>query len=114
MRPCEDGRENHFARKEREERERTEEKRRFDNHMHELRRACLSVAATPEGRFVLAEFVHDDIAAIATMSFAGNSRDAFNLGRAYQALKTREVLKDILPRETYLEIIYPKEEKNHA
>lgn len=105
-------RENHIERKLRERREGEERDRLAAARDAEIRRCYKAVAATPEGRTILHEYADDDIAAMAAIQFKGNSQDSFALGRSYQALKTREILKEVLPRDVYLEIIYPKEEGN--
>ena len=102
-------RENHLERKERERREEEAQTRRAAIRDAELRRCYKAVAATPEGRTILREYANDDMVAMAAIQFKGNSQDSFALGRSYQALKAREILKEVLPRDTYLEIIYPQE-----
>ena len=109
---CDQERESYIKRKQREEREAVEEQQRLAFREHELRRCYAAIAATPEGRTILGEYASDDLAAMATTEFKGNAQDSFRLGRAYQAQKTREILKAVLPREIYLEIIYPKEKEN--
>lgn len=103
-------RENHIERKVRERREEEEQVRLAAARDTELRRCYKAVAATPEGRTILREYANDDFAAMAAIQFKGNSQDSFSLGRSYQALKTREILKEVLPRDVYLEVIYPQEE----
>ena len=102
--------ENYIERKARERRDEAEQVRLDAARDAELRRCYKAVAATPEGRAILHEYANDDIAAMAAIQFKGNSQDSFSLGRTYQALKTREILKEVLAREVYLEIIYPTEE----
>ncbi len=102
-------RENHLERKERERRETEEQARQDAIRDAELRRCYRAVAATPEGRTILHEYANDDMAAMAAIHFKGNSQDSFSLGRSYQALRTREILKAVLPRDQFLEIIYPQE-----
>ena len=99
-------------RREREEAERVEQERIKQMHDASLRRAYIAVASTPEGRTVLAEWVNDYTAALASIQYKGNSQDSYNLGRAYQAEEIRKTLQQVLPRELYLEIIYPKETDN--
>lgn len=103
-------RENHIERKVREREEEEQQARLAAVRDAELRRCYRTVAATPEGRMILREYANDDFAAMAAIQFKGNSQDSFSLGRSYQALKTREILKEVLPRDIYLEIIYPQEE----
>ncbi|MCD8350078.1 MAG: hypothetical protein LUC93_05630 [Planctomycetaceae bacterium] len=105
-------RENHIIRRERERKEDQEATRREAAREAELRRCYRAVAATPEGRLILREYANDDMAAMAAIQFKGNAQDSFSLGRSYQALRTREILKAVLPRELYLEIIYPQEESH--
>ncbi len=96
-------------RREREEAERARLERAKDIHDRTLRKAYAAVASTPEGRIVLREWIRDFTAAMASAQFRGNSQDFYNLGRAYQAEEIRKTLQQVLPREMFLEIMYPKE-----
>ncbi len=99
-------------RREREKREQEEAERIKRMHDARLRDAYIAVASTPAGRTILAEWVNDYTAALASVEYKGNARDSYNLGRAYQAEEIRKTLQQVLPREMFLEIIYPKETGN--
>ncbi len=88
-------------------------KRNEEQAYIELVDAYRKVADTKEGRLILSKFANDEFAAMASLGFKGNSMDSFNLGRACQSYLTRKILKDVLPRELYLEIIYPAEKENN-
>ena len=72
------------------------------------RRDLATIAATAEGRRTLAWLAGRERDAL--KEFRGNSRDAYFLGRWHMVHELREYLKKTLPRETYLEIVYPIEE----
>lgn len=72
------------------------------------RRDIAAVAAGAEGKRILAWLAGREREAM--NEFRGNSRDAYCLGRWHVVRELRDYLKKTLPRETYLEIVYPIEE----
>ena len=69
------------------------------------RKDILAVAATPAGKRLLAWMVGKELSAV--RSFSGNSRDAYSLGRYHTSEELRATLESVLPRETYIEIVFP-------
>lgn len=114
MRPYDQDGESHLARKEREAKEAEVARRRAEYAEIELRRACIAVAKTPEGRLILRDLADDESAVRAVRDAQGKATDYIMIGHARSASFLRERLKEILPRDLYLEIIYPKEEKENA
>ncbi|MCC8108772.1 MAG: hypothetical protein LIQ30_06940 [Planctomycetes bacterium] len=67
-----------------------------------------AVAATAEGRRVLASLVSD--ALVLGGPFTGDGRDGYREGRRHAAVEFREELKGVLPRDAFVKIICPVEE----
>lgn len=78
--------------------EEQEERRRLIADLQKL-------AASPEGKRFLRWLTGRE----PQRPFLGNSQDAYFTGRRHVGEELQRLLKSILPRETYLEIIYPKE-----
>lgn len=69
------------------------------------RKDILAVASTPAGKRFLSRFIKGEDGVV--KAFQGNSRDAYCLGRHHVVEELRATLENVLPRETYIEIILP-------
>lgn len=88
----------------------TQERPRRENEEEARRQSDLkAVADTVPGRRVLAWLLAKE--KDAGRDFRGNSQDAYRLGRRHVGDELEELLKGILPRDVFLEIIFPKKEK---
>ncbi len=79
-----------------------------------LKKAYRDVAATAAGKLVLADLINDAVILAPYRKFRGNSEDAYNMGRAAFAAHSKEYLRSILDRETFLEIVEPKKDEENA
>ncbi|MCD8349617.1 MAG: hypothetical protein LUC93_03300 [Planctomycetaceae bacterium] len=70
-----------------------------------------AVASTPEGRRLLHWMISN--VKTATVGCLGDRRDYYNLGRREAAEALDGTLRLILPRDTYIEIIYPQQEETN-
>lgn len=68
----------------------------------------VALARLPEGRRIFAWLMFKD----RVMGFRGNSEDAYRHGRRSVGEDLESDLKGVLPRELYVDIVYPKEDDN--
>ena len=80
--------------------------RRDMGEEEQRRRDLKAVAAAPEGKRLLSWLVGKERSAVA--GFNGNSRDAYCLGRWHTSEELRATLEAVLPREQYMDIVFPK------
>ena len=71
------------------------------------RKDLLALAKTPEGKRILLWLITKE----RSKPFQGNSRDGYDMGRRHIGDEMEEMIKGILPRELFIELMYPKKEE---